>query len=117
METQIPKNFVKINARAELEKECRDNPQSAFLVQALNTQYQLVSFLREERHRAGLTQQEMVERTGMAQPAISRLEKLGNSPKVETLITYLQALDLDLVEALKFYSQHQRAMAQKETLK
>jgi transcriptional regulator with XRE-family HTH domain len=51
------------------------------------------------RRRAGLTQRELAARTGVAQPAIARLEAGRVVPRVDTLSRLLRACgwDLDVV--------------------
>ena len=54
-----------------------------------------LSRLTAERLRAGLTQSELAERAGMAQPNISRLERPGASMTVATARKLGEALGLD----------------------
>lgn len=107
MSNENPKNFKRIHVCEVIEQDLKDNPEMTPFYDVAETQYQLASFLRNERRREGLTQHELAKRTGMPQPSISRLEKLGHSPKVESLIAYLHALDIDLVDALTSYRKHQ----------
>lgn len=55
--------------------------------------------LQEARRGAGLTQRELARRAGVAQPAISRIERRHLSPRVETLDRLLRACGkgIDLV--------------------
>ena len=55
--------------------------------------------LQEARRGAGLTQRELARRAGVAQPAISRIERGHLSPRVETLDRLLRACGkgIDLV--------------------
>ena len=55
----------------------------------------LLRRLTAERLRAGLTQSELAERAGMAQPNISRLEKPGAPMTVTTARKLGEALGLD----------------------
>ena len=56
--------------------------------------------LRWGRRRAGLTQRELAERTGIAQPTIARIETGDSVPRVDTLDTLLRACGLQL-EAIR----------------
>jgi transcriptional regulator with XRE-family HTH domain len=58
------------------------------------------TILREARRRAGFTQRELARRTGVPQPAVSRIERDHVSPRLETLDVLLRGCDLalDLVE-------------------
>lgn len=98
----------------ELDHHLEIHPQLTLRTQVMKTQRQLVQFLKTERKRAGLTQKKLSELSGMLQPAISRLEQAEGSLKVETLLSYLQALEINLVEALVFYQQHQTTVKTKE---
>lgn len=53
--------------------------------------------LREARGRAGLSQSELARRTGVAQPAIARIERGGAVPRVDTLERLLNACQATLV--------------------
>jgi transcriptional regulator with XRE-family HTH domain len=48
-------------------------------------------FVRSARISAGLTQIELAERTGLSQAAVSRLERPGANPTVQTLQRVLAA--------------------------
>lgn len=53
--------------------------------------------IREAREAAGMTQQELAEKTGTARSNISRLEAGRQSPSYETLSKIAQALGKELV--------------------
>ncbi len=52
--------------------------------------------LRQAREQAGITQQELAQRLGCTQPAISQAEAGGASLSVSTLQRILDALGFDL---------------------
>lgn len=52
--------------------------------------------LRDARHHAGLTQNELAARTGIAQPNISAYESGRRTPTVRTLVALLDACDVEL---------------------
>jgi transcriptional regulator with XRE-family HTH domain len=54
------------------------------------------SLLREARERAGLTQQQLAERSGVAQSTISAYESGKREPGVNALRTLLLAAGFDL---------------------
>lgn len=58
------------------------------------------SILREARQAAGLTQRALARRAGLAQPALSRIERDHASPRFDTLDRLLRACGkgLELVE-------------------
>lgn len=47
--------------------------------------------LRWARRKAGLTQRELAERAGVAQPSVARIESGAVVPRVDTLETLLRA--------------------------
>lgn len=47
--------------------------------------------LRHARKKAGLTQRELAERSGLAQPAIAKIERGHTSPRIVTLERLLRA--------------------------
>lgn len=44
-----------------------------------------IRLLRVARHRSGLSQRQLAERTGVAQPTIARIESGAVSPRLQTL--------------------------------
>ena|SRR5439155_25450893 len=54
------------------------------------------SLLRGARNRAELTQRELARRSGVPQPAISRIERRLASPTVDTMERLLKACGLEL---------------------
>jgi XRE family aerobic/anaerobic benzoate catabolism transcriptional regulator len=57
--------------------------------------------VREARQRAGLTQAELAQRAGLAQPAISLIEPGQANPTVQTLQQIADALGCALANLLK----------------
>ncbi len=51
--------------------------------------------LRDARRRAGISQKQLAIRTGIAAPAISRIENGRESPSFERLVTCLEALGFE----------------------
>ena len=62
--------------------------------------------LREARRRAGLSQAELGERAGKAGSAISRWERGGVEPSLETLRHLLRSAGFDLVIGLATADDH-----------
>jgi transcriptional regulator with XRE-family HTH domain len=57
--------------------------------------------VRRVRQRAGLTQAELAQRAGLAQPAISLIEAGQANPTVQTLQLLADALGCALADLLK----------------
>ena len=56
----------------------------------------VAALLRDARSHAGLTQNDLGERTGIAQPNISAYESGRRVPTVRTLVALLDACDVEL---------------------
>jgi transcriptional regulator with XRE-family HTH domain len=58
----------------------------------------LATNLRHRRVSAGLSQEELAERTGLSQTWISRLEKGGGNPTMETLSILAKAFQISVCD-------------------
>ena len=56
----------------------------------------LVSSIIRRRQELGIRQRTLAERCGIPQSSIARIETLKTTPKLDTLVKLLQALDLKL---------------------
>lgn len=54
------------------------------------------NLVRRARRKAGLSQRELAERTGIAQPTIARIESGAASPRSTTLLRLLDACGYEL---------------------
>jgi transcriptional regulator with XRE-family HTH domain len=68
--------------------------------------------VREARRRAGLTQQELAERTGTTQSAIARLESGRTSPSFDLVLKLIKAAGFRLDVALDPYDDSDIAQAE-----
>jgi transcriptional regulator with XRE-family HTH domain len=59
--------------------------------------FRLGEVLRDARHGAGISQRQLAIRTGIAAPAISRIENGHESPSFERFATCLEALGFEPV--------------------
>ncbi len=63
----------------------------------LDPEFELPEMIIKAREEAGLTQEELAERIGTKQPALSRLERGGyKKVKIETLMKIAHALNMRL---------------------
>ena len=68
----------------------------------LDSEFELLESLLKAREKAGLTQEELAEKIGTKQPALSRLERGGfKKASVETLRKIADVLDARLVIKLQ----------------
>lgn len=81
----------------ELKKICAENPEVMKSVSEFDKEFELRLKLIEARKKAGLTQKEVEERSGLAQQAISRIETDNKiSPSIKSLIKYVDAIGYEL---------------------
>jgi HTH-type transcriptional regulator / antitoxin HipB len=57
---------------------------------------QIGNIIRNSRKRLNLSQQQLAQMTGLRQPTISSIESGETSARIDTLLTVLAALDLEL---------------------
>lgn len=75
----------------------------------------LGNIIRQERLRAGLTQDELAERVGIDARTILKIENHRGNPKMEVLYPLIRALDIDA--NLVFYPEsHEQVPALKQFL-
>ena len=74
------------------------NPEFKKAWQDLDAEFSILESVIKARKKARLTQQELAERIGTKQPALSRLEKGGfEKANIETLRKIANALDYELI--------------------
>lgn len=76
----------------ELEKELFTPVEIA----ASDLRVALISEMIKARKEQGLTQRQLEERSGIAQPVIARMEKGTTSPSLDTVIKYIDSLGMTL---------------------
>lgn len=59
----------------------------------------IVSSIIGRRQELGMSQRALAERCGIPQSSVARIEALKTTPKLDTLIKLMQALDLKLTVA------------------
>jgi transcriptional regulator with XRE-family HTH domain len=72
--------------------------------------------IREARLRAGLTQQELAQRSGRERSVIARWEQGAVSPSVDNLLEVIQACGFDLPLVLVERQTHQEERLEKNLL-
>ena len=80
-----------IDAKTVHEEMLREDPQYAREYVALGDEFALVDTLVRARNANGLTQSQVAERLGVAQPAVARIES-GRNVSLKTLRRYAGAL-------------------------
>jgi len=72
--------------------------------------------IREARLRAGLTQQELAERSGRERSVIARWEQGAVAPSIETLLELVRACGFDLPRELVPYEPAEEERLRKNAL-
>ena len=70
---------------------------------ALEPEFTIVQAILDARHKSGLTQKELSEKTGITQADISRLEKGNANPSLRTLRRLAAGMGMNL--EIKFVPQ------------
>jgi transcriptional regulator with XRE-family HTH domain len=91
--------MAKIQTGAELERQALKVPGIREGYRARLAMRELGRVLRHMRESRGLTQQQLARRTGLTQPAISRMEKgfSRHAPTIETLTRYMHGCNRKLL--------------------
>ena len=79
------------DALAFLDEMRAKDPELQAEYERLGPRFELISELIRARKRAGLNQGELAKRMGRSQAVVSRLESAEHSPRIETLLEYVEA--------------------------
>lgn len=79
------------DARAHLRALRARNPELQAEYDRLGPRYELIGKLIAARKQAGLNQSELARRMGRSQAVVSRLESAEHSPRLDTLLEYVEA--------------------------
>jgi len=83
---------------SEFKQKALAKPEVKAEYDRLSPEYELRGQLINARMRAGLTQEEVAKRMGTTKSAVCRLESVTskNSPSIQTLLKYAQAVGSEL---------------------
>lgn len=81
----------------EFFNEMMKDPEVKKEYDALDPEFQFVREMIKARHEAGLTQQELAERTGIQQANISRIENGNGNPSLATLTKIANGMGKKLI--------------------
>lgn len=65
------------------------------------TDKQFIEKIVNHRKELGLTQKDISRITGLSQQAISSLERYDREPRLNTLLKYLEAINIDIENIFK----------------
>ncbi|MCW7999841.1 transcriptional regulator [Clostridium sp. cpc1] len=88
--------FHKVDPEEEIKKSIERYPGLEIYMKQVDAQYKLIESLVKFRESTGITQKEVAERSGLTQQMVSRMEKIDNSPTLDTFLRYVLALGLEL---------------------
>jgi len=88
--------FRPINIKELIQQECDADPEFKKIWDDSRMEYELLGQLIKLRKERGLTQEELAEKTGKKQQAISKIEKHEKSPTLTTLCNLANALNADI---------------------
>lgn len=88
---------------SEFKQKALEKPDVKSEYDRLTPEYELRGQLINARMKAGLTQEEVAQRMGTTKSAVCRLESVNakNSPSIQTLLKYAQAVGSELKIAIK----------------
>lgn len=84
--------FKKVDCKEDLQRAMKEDPNMISYVQEFNEEYELIQSLIKARKESGLTQKDVAKRSGLTQQMISRIEKIDNSPTLNNLLKYINAI-------------------------
>jgi transcriptional regulator with XRE-family HTH domain len=76
------------------------SPEQALAAGNLASWHEFRLAMIRQREQSGITQQELADRLGITQSAVSQFESFGGNPRLMTIIAYAQALNLHIEFAL-----------------
>lgn len=88
--------FKKINAEEEIRKAAKEDKEFEKCMELLKMKHTLIKDAVNTRKNLGLTQKEVGTRCDFVQQDISRIEKLDATPTLDSFISYISALGLEL---------------------
>ncbi|MBV7271647.1 helix-turn-helix transcriptional regulator [Clostridiaceae bacterium UIB06] len=83
-------------SHSEEDMQIKEDERNAFFMDVARLEREIAKNLASIRKQEGLTQSNIADKTGLTQQMVSRLEKLGNSPTLESFLKYVVALDLKI---------------------
>jgi ribosome-binding protein aMBF1 (putative translation factor) len=89
---RMPKSYEEISAA----RRARLDPSAAAAREVFEKAYDIAMQIVALREKAGITQVELAERTGISQADISRIERGATSPTAKTLQRIAEALDAEV---------------------
>lgn len=74
----------------------KETNQRMLAKQTLSSWHEFRLAMIDHREKSGMTQQEVAERLGITQSAVSQFESFGGNPRLMTIVSYAQALGISI---------------------
>lgn len=88
--------FVKVDPKEDRKKLLLENPEMKNEFEIVDKEFALLKEAIEYRKGLELTQEEIAQKSGLSQQAVSRIENLGVEPTLRSFIRYIDAVGLQL---------------------
>ena len=88
--------FIKADTKGDIKKRIESNPEFAKAYEIIDKEYNLIIQAVKERKELKISQEELAEKSGLKQQAISRIEKNEHNPSLKNFLRYLDGIGLAL---------------------
>lgn len=88
--------FQRVNPSEKTKKRIEKDENFKYCIESAQSEYELIQMLVKIREENGLTQSDISARTGLTQQMISRIEKIGNMPRLDNFLKYVSALGVKI---------------------
>lgn len=88
--------FKRVSPTEELNKRIENDPEMKHYSNVADIEYELIKQLTEIRKELNITQPQIESKVGLTQQMVSRIEKFGNSPRLDNFIKYVYSLGLEI---------------------
>lgn len=94
-------NDITLHSWDEVRAELLQDAATAEALEVVLMRKQLVAAMAQKRKQQKITQQKIADRLGVSKQAISKFESGNNSPTLDVVFRYAEALGIDLFGQLK----------------
>lgn len=88
--------FIKADTKGDIKKRIESKPEFAKAYELIDQEYELIIQAVRERKELKISQEELAEKSGLKQQAISRIEKTEHNPTLRIFLRYLDGIGLAL---------------------
>lgn len=88
--------FKRVSPTEEVNKRIEQDPEFKSHYDVSCIEYELIKQLTDIRKNLEITQPQIEKKVGLTQQMVSRIEKFGNSPRLDNFIKYVYSLGLEI---------------------